>query len=862
MEIKHRLKRCLIRIAGLPTPYCLTADHRLSKCKLQITMAANSANKITLPIVGMHCAGCVQNVEKSLKNTPGVVSATVNLATEKAIVEFDPSTAQKADLVQAVRNAGYDMKTESQIVTLKIGGMHCASCVGNVERFLANTPGVLDVKVNLATEKAFVEFDPGVATRDALKQAVENSGYQFIGFEEDQPSAGETNRDLKKVRDAKIRMVVAWAFTIPLMLWMIIGMAQGHHWPTPFIHNFVMVTLALTVLLWPGWETFRSAWNAVTHKHANMDVLIGLGTTASILTGFLAFFMPVLSFAGIAAMIMAFHLTGRYIETKARGRASEAIKKLLQLGAKTARVIRDGREVDIPIESVKAGDVMVIRPGEKIPTDGKVVEGDSLVDESLATGESMPVQKQPGAEVIGATINQHGLIKAQVTRVGKDTFLSQMIRMVEEVQSSKVPIQEFADRVTAIFVPTIVALATVTFLAWLIFPEALRAVPEWAQTFLPWVQPDVDPFTLAIFAFVAVLVIACPCALGLATPTALMVGSGMGAEHGILIRDGAAIQKLKDVKVIVFDKTGTLTKGRPAVTDVIPLNGFPANAVLQFAASLEAASEHPLGKAVVESAKLSNLSLSEVSAFRAMPGKGVTGTVNGKRVLVGAMGLMNEFKINANSAGARIEALKSEAKTAMLAAVDNQIAGVIAVADELKDEAADAIKEIERMGYETAMITGDNRQTAEAIAKKVGIKHVLAEVLPHQKVAEIKRLQNVVGGVAMVGDGINDAPALTQADVGIALGTGTDIAIESADITLVRGDLSSVVEAIKLSRATFKKIKQNLFWAFFYNVVAIPLAVLGLLHPVIAEIAMASSSVTVVTNANLLKRVKLKSKLQ
>jgi Cu+-exporting ATPase len=817
-------------------------------------------NKITLPITGMHCAGCVQNVEKSLKNTSGVISAAVNLATEKAIVEFDPQKVQKADLIKAVQHAGYGVRMETQKITLKIGGMHCASCVGNVERFLADTPGVLEVKVNLATEKALVEFDPALAKLDDLKRAVENSGYQFVGFEEDQQSEAEADRDVKKVRDAKIRMAVAWAFTIPLMLWMAVGMAQGHHWPTPFIHNLVMVVLALPVLLWPGWETFRSAWNAVTHKHANMDVLIALGTTASILTGLLAFFMPVLSFAGIAAMIMAFHLTGRYIETKARGRASEAIKKLLQLGAKTARVIRDGRELDLPIESVQVGDVMVIRPGEKIPTDGKVVEGDSLVDESLATGESMPVQKQPGSEVIGATINQHGLMKVQATRVGKDTFLAQMIRMVEEVQSSKVPIQQFADRVTAIFVPAIVALATVTFLAWLIFPEALRTAPQWAQTFLPWVQPDVSPFTLAIFAFVAVLVIACPCALGLATPTALMVGSGMGAEHGILIRDGAAIQKLKDVKVIVFDKTGTLTKGRPAVTDVIPLNGFPASEVLQFAASLEAASEHPLGKAIVDSAKVSNLTLSEVSDFRALPGKGVAGTVRGKHVLVGTTALLDEFNVHADSAEAQITAIKSEAKTAMLTAIDTQVAGVIAVADELKVEAADTIKEIEKMGYETAMITGDNRHTAEAIATKVGIKHVLAEVLPHQKVAEIKRLQNEVGGVAMVGDGINDAPALTQADVGIAIGTGTDIAIESADITLVRGNLDSVVEAIKLSRATFRKIKQNLFWAFFYNVVAIPLAVLGLLHPVIAEIAMASSSVTVVTNANLLKRISLKSK--
>jgi Cu+-exporting ATPase len=480
----------------------------------------------------------------------------------------------------------------------------------------------------------------------------------------------------------------------------------------------------------------------------------------------------------------------------------------------------------------------------------------------MATGESMPVHKKPGDEVIGATINQQGRIKVAATKIGKDTFLAQMIQMVEEVQGSKVPIQQFADRVTAVFVPIIIALATLTFMAWLVAPELLRSVPQWAQQVLPWVNPHLDTLSLAIFALVAVLVIACPCALGLATPTALMVGTGLGATHGILIRDGAAIQKLKDVTTIVFDKTGTLTKGRPAVTDVISLNGLAREELLRFTASVEAASEHPLGRAIVESARKSQIALAEVADFQALPGKGVAGSVEGKRIVVGTSALMADFNIHSNEVESRLANLEAEGKTAMLAAIDGQIAGAIALADEIKKEAAAAVREVEEMGYQTAMITGDNWKTAQAIANQVGIERVLAEVLPHQKVAEIQRLQREVGSVAMVGDGINDAPALTQADVGIAIGTGTDIAIASADITLVRGDLGGVVSALKLSRATFRKIKQNLFWAFFYNVIAIPLAVLGLLHPVIAEIAMASSSVSVVSNANLLKRVNVKPKFK
>ena len=588
-----------------------------------------------------------------------------------------------------------------------------------------------------------------------------------------------------------------------------------------------------------------------------MDVLIAIGTAASILAGILSLVMPVNTFAGIAAMIMAFHLTGRYIETKAKGRASEAIKKLLQLGAKTAHVLRNGKEQEVPIDSIQVGDVMVVRPGEKIPTDGKVVAGETEVDESMATGESMPVFKKVDDEVIGATLNHNGRVEVEATRVGKDTFLSQMIRMVEEVQGSKVPIQQFADRVTAVFVPTIIALAIFTLIAWLLFPETLRLIPKWAHDFLPWVDPTPGNFTLAIFAFVAVLVIACPCALGLATPTALMVGSGLGAQNGILLRDAAAIEKLKDVKMIVFDKTGTLTSNQPVVTEVLPIKGSSIENLLHFAGSMESASEHPIGKAITTEAEKAKVDLANVKQFKAIPGKGIVGKISGRDVIVGSSSLMKESKIDLNGMNGQINTITSQAKTPIFTAVDGKLIGVIAVGSEARAKAAETISMIHKMGYKTAMLTGDNENAARVIAEQLGVDHVVAEALPETKVEEIKRLQKEYGLVAMVGDGINDAAALAQADVGIAIGSGTDIAREAAHITLVRNDLTSVVSALRLSRATFKKIKQNLFWAFFYNVIAIPLAILGLLHPVIAEIAMAASSITVVGNSNLLKQTKL-----
>jgi Cu+-exporting ATPase len=624
-----------------------------------------------------------------------------------------------------------------------------------------------------------------------------------------------------------------------------------------------MIALAAPVLFYPGWATYKSAAKAIWHRNANMDVLIMLGTLASFLTGPFSFFAPLANYAGVGAMIMSFHLTGRYIEAKAKGRASQAIRRLLELEAKTARILRDGEEVEVPIGEVEEGDLMIVRPGEKIPTDGVVVEGESGVDESMATGESMPVQKKRGDNVIGATINQRGLLKIKATKVGEDTFLSQVIKMVEEAQGSKVPIQEFADRVTSYFVPTVLTLALLTLVLWLAFPTAIGSVGVWASQFLPWVDPTLGVVSLAIFATVATLVIACPCALGLATPTVLMVGSGMGAENGVLIRRGEAIQTLKDVKVMVFDKTGTITKGQPEVTDTVPAEGFSEKEVLRLAASVEKGSEHPLAEAIIRKAEEEGLELYKLKRFEAVTGRGIKAEIEEQStVLVGNRKLMEEAEIDYEGLEPALKRLEDEAKTAMLIAENGKCIGIVAEADTLKEDSVQAVAELEKLGLQTAMLTGDNKRTAEAIAWKVGISKVLAEVLPDKKVAEIRRLQEEVGLVAMVGDGINDAPALTQANVGIAIGTGTDIAIEAGDVVLVSGNLSDVVKAVKLSRATFRKIKQNLFWAFFYNMVMIPFAMLGLAHPVIAEAAMAISSVTVVTNANFLRRVSIRPDYQ
>jgi len=815
--------------------------------------------KTKIKITGMHCAACAQTIQKALSRTKGVKKARVNFATETAYVEYNNIYTNEEKLKQIIRNTGYDVNEELRIATFQIRGMTCASCAQIIAKALRKTEGVKDARVNLATEKATISFYPSKTNYTKIEQAIKDTGYKVLRREGKKARfEDETLKERQTLSAALKRALVAWALTIPIVIWMLPDMLFGLAFPNPTTFNIGMIALAAPVLFYPGWTTYKSAVRAMWHRNANMDVLIMLGTLASFLTGPPSFFAPLANYAGVGAMIMSFHLTGRYIEAKAKGRASKAIRRLIELEAKTARIIRDGKEIEVPIDEVEEGEITIVRPGEKIPTDGVVVEGESGVDESMATGESMPVQKKNGDTVIGATINQRGLLKVKATKVGEDTFLSQVIKMVEEAQGSKVPIQEFADSVTSYFVPTILTLALLTLALWLAFPTVTGSVSVWASQFLPWVDPSLGVVSLAIFATIATLVIACPCALGLATPTVLMVGSGMGAENGVLIRRGEAIQTLKDVKVIVFDKTGTITKGQPEVTDTIATEGFSETEVLRLAASVEKGSEHPLAEAIIRKAEEEGLELAEPERFEAITGRGIKAKIAGTSdMLVGNRQLMEEAGINYSSLEPALKLLEDEAKTAMLIAENGKCLGIIAEADTLKEDSIQAIAELENMGLQTTMLTGDNRRTGEAIARKVGISKVLAEVLPDKKVNEIRRLQKEFGLVAMVGDGINDAPALTQANVGIAIGTGTDIAIEAGDVVLVRGKLSDVVKAVKLSRATFHKIRQNLFWAFFYNIVMIPFAMLGLAHPVIAEAAMAVSSVTVVTNANLLRRVNI-----
>lgn len=812
-------------------------------------------NKRTLhlPIIGMTCASCARTIERTLQRTEGVAEAHVNLAAERATVTFDPLVVDVHHLVERIRESGYDAQTAR--IVLPIGGMTCAACVRHVERALQKVEGVLAVNVNLATERATVEYLASTATLDDLKRAVSEAGYEVI--EEATPVAEAPDPEILKMRLARRRMVVAWAFTVPILLLMLLHMGWHIAWPSMAAVEMALIALALPVLLWPGYATFRSAWNAVRHGNANMDVLIAMGTAASWASGPLSFLLPVSSYAGVAAMIMAIHLTGRYIEASAKGRASQAIRKLLQLGAKTALILIDGQEYEVPISQVKVGDVMIVRPGAKIPTDGIVLSGESTVDESMATGEAMPVPKRPGDEVIGATVNQGGLLQIRATRVGADTFLAQVIRLVEEAQGTKVPIQEFADRVTGIFVPIVLGLAVLTALLWALGGAPLRGLLMAVQGILPWVDPSLSTVTLALAATISVLVIACPCALGLATPTALMVASGMGAEHGILIRNGAAIQALREVKTIVFDKTGTLTEGRPMVTDWVPL-GVPEIELVRLAASAEKGSEHPIGRAMVASAEHRGISLQDPETLQAVQGQGILARVGGHDILVGNYRFLQGAGISTVAGEGYLARLEEEAKTLVWVARDGALIGLVAVADPLKREAPEVVRALQALGLRVVMITGDNPRTAQAIAHEAGITHVVAGVLPEGKVAELRRLREELGMVAMVGDGINDAPALAQADVGIAIGTGTDIAIEAAAITLVRGDLWGVLSAVKLARAAFRKIRQNLFWAFFYNLLMIPLAMLGFMHPVLAEIAMASSSITVVTNANLLRRARLR----
>ena len=808
-----------------------------------------------IPVKGMHCATCAMTVTKSIYSREGVENADVNFATEKAVLTYDPDKVSLEELGEAIRDAGYEPVLPSdnettREVKLRIVGMTCAACVSAVERALKKIEGVEDAVVNLATERAFVRYNPQVVSIVDLRQAVRDAGYDVSDEEE----VDVYEEELEKV---KRRMLLSWAFTGPIILWMIPHMFLGITFPNHFIFNLGVTIISAPAIFWIGYPTIRSAYASVKHGSANMDLLIAMGTVIAWLTGPASFVSPLFNYAGSSTMILSFHLTGRYYEALAKGQSSQAIRQLLKMEAKSAYILVDGEEKEIPIEQVQVGNVMIVKPGEKIPTDGVVVKGESYIDESMATGESMPVSKKLGDEVIGATVNQEGLLNVEATRIGKDTFLAQIIKMVEEAQGSKVPIQKFADDVIAIFVPVVLVVAALTFLAWVFVPSPFLIILQWGNTFIPWVDMSLPVLMLGISAMISTLVIACPCSLGLATPTTLMVGTGMGARNGILIRRGEAIQTMKEVKAVILDKTGTITKGRPEVTDIIVIDSeMTEEDILTYAASLEQGSEHPIASSIIKAAMTRKIEITQPEGFQAVKGEGVRGTVKDKNVVVGKPTLLSG-SITEESESV-FNRLQSEAKTVMVVGLEGNPIGIIAVADTLKDDSIDAIKALEELGLKTIMLTGDNKATAEAIAAKVGISEVVAEVMPDQKVEVVMKAQEDYGIVAMVGDGINDAPALAQANVGVAIGTGTDIAIESGDIILVRGDLTGLVTAINLSNATFDKIKQNLFWAFFYNVVAIPLAVVGFLHPVIAETAMAMSSITVVTNANLLRRVKIK----
>ena len=736
----------------------------------------------------------------------------------------------------------------TQTVTLSVGGMSCASCVATVEKSLARLPGVKSATVNFAIEKAIVEFDPKVSSIDDMKHAVTSAGYDIVP-----ETADSGDAVVREQHRARVRLVLAWGLALPPIVLMALHMAGVH---VPF-RDVIDVVFGAAVLAIPGWNTIKGAWSSIRAGSASMDVLIVLGTGAALASGIAVLAgLPIQSFADAGGMVMAIFLTGRFIEATAKGRASQAIRKLVALGARTARIVTSDGEKEVPAAQLKPGDVMVVRPGEKIPTDGRIVEGSTSVDESMATGESLPVERGPGDEVIGATVNGSGMIRVTATRVGKDTFLAQVVRLVEQAQGDKIPIQAFADKVTARFVPVVLLVAAATFAAWMFFAPALRPVLVWAGSFLPWVNPTLAVVSLAFAAGVSVLVIACPCALGLATPTALLVGSGIGAERGILFRSGEAIQTLKDVRAVVFDKTGTITCGRPDVTDLVPAMGSSTDDLLRAAATLEQGSEHPIAASILAAARAQGLVFGPATDVRAVPGKGLSGKLDGRALLVGKMEFLAESGVDVAGLAQAVARLQSQARTVLGVASDGVPLGVIGVADTVKSDSAQAITELKALGIVPVMLTGDNRATAEAVAREVGVERIAAEVLPAQKQQAIADLQKEFGLVAMVGDGINDAPALKAANVGIAIGTGTEIAIESSDLTLVRGSLLGVATAIRLSRATFRKIRQNLFWAFFYNVVAIPLAMLGLLHPIIAEIAMALSSINVVTNSLRLRRQK------
>lgn len=824
--------------------------------------AGNGTEHVQIPVVGIDCAACTVTIEKEIKKLPGIKRANVNYSTEKAYVEYRPEEVGVEQIVGAIKSAGY----RSGQSTLKLGirGMHCASCVDKIETELRRSPGVLTASVDLGTESAVIKYVPSAVQIKEIKRIIEELGYET--FDSASPGTQERKKpeepqdEAEKARQEEYRTLMrkflfAGILALPVVFFSypeLFGLPEQFQHGSPTLRYIWMIMglLSLPVMFWSGSQFYTGAWAAFKNHSANMHTLIAAGITAAWIYSAVAVLFPGIfpeeeladQFFDVVFVVVALVVLGMALEIRAKGKSSEAIKKLIGLQPKTARVIRDSKEIDIPVEEVVLDEIIVVRPGEKIPVDGIVVEGSSAVDESMITGESIPVEKHANDEVIGATINKTGSFKFKATKVGKDTALSQIIEMVQQAQGSKAPIQRVVDKVSGYFAPAVIIIGILAFVIWYDFGP----------------QPNL---VYALIVFVTTLVIACPCALGLATPISLMVGVGKGAENGILIRSGEALETAQKLDVIVLDKTGTITEGKPSLTDVVPWNNVSDKEVVRFAASVEKGSEHPLGEAIIRGATDRSITLSDPKEFKAIPGHGVEAKVDGKVVLLGNLKLMRDRKIDVGELERRSQELADNGKTPMFVALEGNAVGIVAVADTVKGDSKDAIARLKAMGLEVVMITGDNTRTADAIARQVGVDRVLAEVLPEDKAFNVQKLQNEGKSVAMVGDGINDAPALAQADIGLAIGTGTDVAIEASDITLIKGSLKGVVLAIQLSKATMKNIRQNLFGAFFYNTLGIPVAA-GILYPffglllspLIAGAAMAFSSVTVVTNANRLRR--------
>ena len=820
---------------------------------------SNSPEKIILPISGMHCASCAANIEKALSKVSGVVKANVNFASEKANVEYNPSIVQKEKFVKTIEDKGYkvilreDTNDKSGKLILKVNGMSSQHCAGIVENAVKKLSGIKSIGVSYANEKAVIDYDTSQITIEKIKKAISEAGYTPEAYPQNQNLDREKDARKKEIQSLRIKLIVSIIFSIPL-LYLVMSPMLGFDLPELIHKNLALIQFLLTTpIMVMGKDFFIRGFLAVVKaRSANMDTLVALGTGTAYLYSLI---ISTLIWSGadaemhiyyeIAGLLIMFILLGKYLEAVTKGKTSEAIRKLLSLQAKTAIVVRNGTETKIPIEDVGVGDIVIVKPGEKIPVDGIVIDGHSSVDESMLTGESIPVEKTKGSKVIGATINKTGSFKFRAEKIGSDTVLANIIKIVEEAQGSKAPIQKLADTVSAYFVPAVFIIAVLSFLIW-IFTGA--------------------DFPFALTIFIAVIIIACPCALGLATPTAIMVGTGLGAKHGVLFKNAESLQNAKKINTIVFDKTGTLTKGKPEVTDIILLDKFSEKDVLLFSAIAEKRSEHPLGEAILRCAESKKIPIPEPNKFKSITGKGVSAFHKNKEILLGNRRLFSEKKISLGKIESKISELEEHGKTVMIASFDGKIIGLVAVADTLKESSQPAIAHLRKLGKEIVMITGDNSRTANAIAKQVGITRVLAEVLPEDKANEIKKLQKQGRKVAMVGDGINDAPALAVSDLGIAIGSGTDIAIETGDIILIKNNIQDVVTAFELSAYTIRKIKQNLFWAFIYNIVGIPVAAgilypfTGfLLNPIIAGMAMAFSSVSVVANTLMMRRFRAKN---